>query len=57
MPEPSQVEALGKIHDLSQLSCGANESLNLWLKKYALQNEATHSARASMMHRANIVEV
>jgi GNAT superfamily N-acetyltransferase len=55
MPELSQVEALSKIHDLSQFNCGTHESLNLWLKKYALQNEANDSARTYVVHRANIV--
>jgi hypothetical protein len=55
MPELSQVEALSKIHDLSQFNCGAHESLNLVLKKYALQNEANDRARTYVAHRANIV--
>jgi predicted N-acetyltransferase YhbS len=54
-PELSQVEALSKIHDLSRFNCGAHESLNLWLKKHALQNEANDSARTYVVHRAHTV--
>jgi len=55
MPELSQVEALSKIHDLSQFDCGVHESLNLWLNKYALQNQANDNARTYVVHRANVV--
>jgi GNAT superfamily N-acetyltransferase len=51
----SSVEVLGRQHDLSQFDCGAHESLNLWLKKYALQNQASESARTYVVHRTNIV--
>lgn len=47
----SQIEALSKIHDLRQFDCGAHESLNVWLKKYALQNQANDSARTYVVHR------
>ena len=55
MHELSQVEVLTKFHDLSQFDCGAHESLTLWLKKYALQNQASDSARTYVVHRNNIV--
>ena len=55
MAELSQVEVLTKLHDLNQFDCGAHESLNLWLKKYALQNQANESARTYVVHRANVV--
>jgi GNAT superfamily N-acetyltransferase len=55
MAELSPVEVLNKLHDLSQFDCGAHESLNLWLKKYALQNQANESARTYVVHRANVV--
>jgi GNAT superfamily N-acetyltransferase len=55
MHELSQVEVLTKLHDLSQFDCGAHESLNLWLKKYALQNQANDSARTYVVHRNNTV--
>lgn len=55
MSDLSQVEVLSNIHDLSQFDCGTHESLNLWLKKYALQNQASDSARTYVVHRANAV--
>jgi GNAT superfamily N-acetyltransferase len=51
----SQVEPLSGTHDLSRFDCGAHESLNLWLRKYALQNQANDSARTYVVHRANVV--
>lgn len=51
----SQVEALSRSHDVSGFDCGAHESLNLWLRKYALQNQASDTARTYVVHRANIV--
>jgi GNAT superfamily N-acetyltransferase len=51
----SHVEVLNKLHDLSQFDCGAHESLNLWLKKYALQNQASESARTYVVQRDRIV--
>jgi GNAT superfamily N-acetyltransferase len=55
MGELSQVEVLTKLHDLSQFDCGTHESLTLWLKKYALQNQANDSSRTYVVHRNNIV--
>jgi GNAT superfamily N-acetyltransferase len=55
MAELSRVEVLNKQHDLSQFDCGAHESLNIWLKKYALQNQGSESARTYVVHRANAV--
>lgn len=55
MAELSQVEVLNKTHDLSQFDCGTHESLNLWLKKYALKSQATDSSRAYVVHRKNAV--
>jgi GNAT superfamily N-acetyltransferase len=55
LSELSTVEVLTKAHDLSCFDCGAHESLNLWLKKYALQNQANESARTYVVHRANAV--
>ena len=51
----SPVEVLSKIHDLSGFDCGAHESLNHWLKKYALQNQANDSSRTYVVHRGNRV--
>lgn len=55
MAQLSQVEPLNRTHDLARFDCGTHESLNLWLKKYALQNQANDSARTYVAHRANIV--
>lgn len=51
----SQVEPLNRTHDLSYFDCGTHESLNLWLRKFALQNEANDSARTYVVHRAKVV--
>lgn len=55
MAELSPVELLNRTHDLRHFDCGRHESLNLWLKKCALQNQANDSARTYMVHRANVV--
>ena len=55
MGDLSQVEHLGRIHDLSCFDSGVHESLNIWLKKYALQNQASVSARTYVVHRNNLV--
>lgn len=55
MSELSQVEVLTRLHDLSRFDCGTHESLTLWLKKYALQNQSNDSARTYVVHRNNIV--
>ena len=55
MHDLSQVEILTKSHDLSRFDCGTHESLNLWLKKYAVQNHANDSARTYVVHRNSAV--
>lgn len=55
MAQLSPVEPLSRTHDLAHFDCGTHESLNLWLRKYALQNQANDSARTYVVHRANIV--
>lgn len=55
MAELSRVEPLNKDHDVSRFDCGGHESLNRWLKKYALQNQASDSARTYVVHRARVV--
>ena len=59
MAEPyaqlSQVELLNKSHNLAEFDCGTHESLNLWLKKHALQNQSNESARTYIVHRAGTV--
>lgn len=46
----SAVEPIGKNHDLSRFDCGIHPSLNLWLQRYALQNQANDSARTYVVH-------
>jgi GNAT superfamily N-acetyltransferase len=55
MAQISQVEPLSRTHDLTCFDCGTHESLNLWLRKFALQNQANDSARTYVIHRANAV--
>lgn len=55
MAELSAVELLSKAHDLTHFDCGKHESLNLWLRKYALLNQANNSARIYVVHRTNKV--
>ncbi len=55
MREISGVERLSKHHDLEHFDCGSHESLNSWLKKYALQSESNNSACTYVLHRQNIV--
>jgi len=49
--ELSAVEIFGREHETSRFDCGSHESLNVWLKKYALQNQANDSARTYVVHR------
>jgi GNAT superfamily N-acetyltransferase len=51
----SHVEPLSRTHDLTAFDCGRHESLNLWLRRFALQNQANDSARTYVVHRANVV--
>ncbi len=55
MPPLSPVELLAATHDLGAFDCGAHGSLNLWLKRYALVNQSSDSARTYVVHRANTV--
>jgi GNAT superfamily N-acetyltransferase len=55
MAQLSQVEPLSRAHDLTPFDCGTHESLNLWLRKFALQNQANDSARTYVVHRAKVV--
>jgi len=59
MPEPrpslSSVEPLSEAHDISQFDCGAHESLNQWLRRFALTNQKSESARTYIVHRGNCV--
>ena len=55
MAELSLVEPLSRAHDLRRFDCGAHESLNLWLRKHALDNQANDSARTYVAHRDGVV--
>ncbi|MGO9084911.1 MAG: GNAT family N-acetyltransferase [Candidatus Sulfotelmatobacter sp.] len=54
-PPPSKVEAISESHDLSRFDCGGHESLNDWLKRFALTNEKNESARTYVVHRNGLV--
>ena len=45
MSQYSPVEPLTRLQDTSGFDCGSHESLNLWLKRHALQNQASGSSR------------
>nr|WP_246301715.1 GNAT family N-acetyltransferase [Granulicella arctica] len=51
----SEVEPLTKSHSVEGFDCGLHESLNLWLKRHALQNQSNDSSRTYVVHRANSV--
>jgi GNAT superfamily N-acetyltransferase len=52
--ETSPVEKLSKAHDLSAFDCG-KESLNVWLKRWALTNQASDSGQTYVLHRDDVV--
>jgi len=56
-PEPplSKVEAISENHDVSRFDCGGHESLNDWLKRFALTNQRNESARTYVVHRSGMV--
>jgi GNAT superfamily N-acetyltransferase len=54
-PPLSKVESISKSHDVSQFDCGGHESLNDWLKRFALTNERNGSARTYVVHRNGLV--
>jgi GNAT superfamily N-acetyltransferase len=51
----SKVEPISESHDVSQFDCGAHESLNDWLKRFALTNQNNESARTYVVHRSGSV--
>lgn len=51
----SQVEAISESHDVSRFDCGGHESLNDWLKRFALPNLKNESARTYVVHRKQSV--
>lgn len=52
---PSNVEPISESHDLSRFDCGVHESLNDWLKRFALTNQKNESARTYVVHRGGSV--
>ena len=55
MSSLSLVELLTSAHDTTHFDCGTHESLNVWLRKYARQNQAGDSARTYVVHRDGLV--
>ncbi|WP_263368038.1 GNAT family N-acetyltransferase [Edaphobacter bradus] len=55
MLEEFQIELLSKKHDSGAFDCGGHESLNIWLKRHALQSQSNDSARTYVLHRRNVV--
>lgn len=51
----SKVEAIAESHDLSRFDCGGHESLNDWLKRFAVTNQKNESARTYVVHRNRAV--
>jgi GNAT superfamily N-acetyltransferase len=51
----SKVEPISELHDVSRFDCGGHESLNDWLKRFALTNERNESARTYVVHRNGLV--
>lgn len=54
-PPLSKVEPISESHDVSRFDCGGHESLNEWLKRFALTNERNESARTYVVHRNGLV--
>jgi len=46
----SDVEKLSAVHDLTHFDCGKN-SLNVWLQRYARQNQKAEAAQTYVVHR------
>jgi GNAT superfamily N-acetyltransferase len=57
LPKPSlsAVEPISESHDLSCFDCGVHESLNDWLRRFALGNQKNESARTYVVHRGGSV--
>ena len=54
-PQLSSVEAISELHDVSRFDCGGHESLNDWLRRFALSNQKSESARTYVVHRNRLV--
>ncbi len=55
MSDLSGVELLTSAHDTGHFDCGTHRSLNVWLRKYALQSQSGDSARTYVVHRDGLV--
>ena len=51
----SEVEILDESHILDGFDCGKHQSLTTWLKRFALVNQSSRSARTYVVHRAHRV--
>jgi GNAT superfamily N-acetyltransferase len=51
----SKVEPISELHDPSRFDCGGHESLDDWLKRFALANQRNDSARTYVVHRNGFV--
>lgn len=51
----SQVEPLSPAHDVSTFDCGAHDSLNVWLKRFAWTNQQSETSRTYVVHRGRRV--
>lgn len=49
-PPLSSVELLTKEHDVSEFDCRKHPSLNHWLRRFALANQRSESARTYVVH-------
>ena len=54
-PPLSKVEPISESNDVSRFDCGGHESLDDWLKRFALTNERNESARTYVVHRNGLV--
>lgn len=54
-PPLSSVELLTKHHSVQEFNCKKHDSLNDWLKRFALLSQNSDSARTYVVHRSRIV--
>jgi predicted N-acetyltransferase YhbS len=54
-PPLSSVELLTKDHSVQEFDCKKHESLNDWLKRFALVSQNSDAARTYVVHRNGIV--
>jgi GNAT superfamily N-acetyltransferase len=54
-PQLSNAEAISEFHDVSRFDCSGHESLNDWLRRFALSNQKNESARTYVVHRTGSV--